>query len=112
MSGRQGVELSSVLFEPVGLVLSIRAEWVSLIHVTIPESGPVCHVDKLHTDAAKPSYQEEHGRKHKTPWSDHFIDELKRGLVACKVFVFYPVYWLVYGQMLTNLVSQGIILFL
>lgn len=58
-------------------------------------------------DAAKPSYQEEHGRKHKTPWTDHFIDELKRGLVACKIFLFFPIYWLVYGQMISNLVSQG-----
>ncbi len=58
-------------------------------------------------DAAKPSYQEEHGRKHKTPWTDLFIDEVKRGLVACKVFVFFPIYWLVYSQMLNNLVSQG-----
>ena len=58
-------------------------------------------------DAAKPSYQEAHGRKHKTPWTDLFIDEVKRGLVACKVFVFFPIYWLVYSQMLNNLVSQG-----
>lgn len=64
-------------------------------------------IDKVHADAAKPSYQEEHGRKHKTPWNDHFIEELKRGLVACKVFIFFPIYWLVYGQMITNLVSQG-----
>ncbi len=60
-------------------------------------------------DAAKPSYQEEHGHRHKTPWSDLFVDELKRGLVACKVFIFFPIYWLVYSQMLNNLVSQGIV---
>lgn len=60
-------------------------------------------------DAAKPSYQEEHGRKHKTPWTDLFIDEVKRGLVACKVFVFFPIYWLVYSQMVNNLVSQGML---
>lgn len=59
------------------------------------------------TDAAKPSYQEEYGRKYKTPWNDLFIDELKRGLVACRVFVFYPIYWVVYSQMLNNFVSQG-----
>ncbi|MCJ1270213.1 peptide transporter ptr2 [Lobaria immixta] len=64
-------------------------------------------VDKFYADVAKPSYQEEHGRKHKTPWSDHFIEELKRGLVACRVFIFYPIYWLVYGQMTTNLTSQA-----
>ena len=61
----------------------------------------------LDTEAAKPSYQEEYGRKHKTPWNDLFIDELRRGLVACRVFVFYPIYWVVYSQMLNNFVSQG-----
>ncbi|KAK4693535.1 hypothetical protein P7C71_g3887, partial [Lecanoromycetidae sp. Uapishka_2] len=58
-------------------------------------------------DAAKPSYQEEYGRKHKTPWNDLFVDELKRGLIACRVFVFYPIYWVVYSQMLNNFVSQA-----
>lgn len=60
-------------------------------------------------DAAKPSYQEEHGRKHKTPWTDQFIDEVKRGVVACKVFVFFPIYWLVYSQIVNNLISQGML---
>ena len=58
-------------------------------------------------EAAKPSYQEEYGRKHKTPWNDLFVDELRRGLVACRVFVFYPIYWVVYSQMLNNFVSQA-----
>lgn len=61
-------------------------------------------------DAAKPSYQDEYGRKYKTPWNDLFIDELKRGLVACRVFIFYPIYWVVYSQMLNNFVSQGMYL--
>jgi POT family proton-dependent oligopeptide transporter len=43
-------------------------------------------------NAPKPSYQEEFGRKHKTPWDDQFIEELKRALVACRVFVIYPIY--------------------
>jgi POT family proton-dependent oligopeptide transporter len=35
-------------------------------------------------DHAKNSYQiENHGRS--VPWEDGFIDELKRGLVACRV---------------------------
>lgn len=58
-------------------------------------------------DVAKPSYQEEYGRRYKTPWNDLFIDEIKRALVACRVFVFYPVYWVVYSQMLNNFISQG-----
>lgn len=58
-------------------------------------------------DAAKPSYQEEYGRKFKTPWDDLFIDEIKRALVATRAFVAFPIYWVVYNQMTTNLVSQG-----
>lgn len=40
-------------------------------------------------------------------WDDSFIDELKVALSACKVFVFFPIYWLTYSQMLNNFVSQG-----
>lgn len=38
-------------------------------------------------EAAKPSYREEYGGKYTTPWDDHFIEEIKRALVACRVFV-------------------------
>lgn len=41
------------------------------------------------------------------PWSDKFVDEIRRALTACKVFTFYPIYWLVYGQMVSNFVSQA-----
>ncbi|CAO3665982.1 unnamed protein product [Umbelopsis vinacea] len=40
-------------------------------------------------------------------WDDVFVDELKRGLKACVVFCWYPIYWLCYSQMTTNLVSQA-----
>lgn len=58
-------------------------------------------------DAAKPSHQDEYGRRYQTPWSDLFVEEIKRALVACKVFVFFPIFWVVYGQMLNNFISQG-----
>ncbi|BAO42231.1 peptide transporter PTR2 [Kluyveromyces marxianus DMKU3-1042] len=41
------------------------------------------------------------------PWNDVFVDEIRRAFKACKVFVFYPIYWLVYGQMLNNFVTQA-----
>ncbi|KAJ2398592.1 peptide transporter ptr2, partial [Coemansia sp. RSA 2559] len=40
-------------------------------------------------------------------WNDTFVDELKRTLKACKVFVFFPIYWLCYGQITNNLVAQA-----
>jgi POT family proton-dependent oligopeptide transporter len=59
-------------------------------------------------DAPKPSWQLEHnGASTTVPWDDHFIDELKRALVACRVFAFYPIYWVVYGQFSSNFVSQA-----
>ena len=58
-------------------------------------------------EAAKPSYRDEYGGKYATPWNDLFVDELKRGLVACRIFVFFPIYWVVYNQMLNNFVSQA-----
>ncbi|KAK9370421.1 POT family-domain-containing protein [Lipomyces kononenkoae] len=47
--------------------------------------------------AAKPSYRAENGMSAVT-WTDRFVDE---------VFVFFPIYWLVYGQMVNNFISQA-----
>ncbi|KAH8429083.1 peptide MFS transporter [Aspergillus melleus] len=58
-------------------------------------------------DAPKPTWQAENGSSRAVPWDDHFIDELKRALVACRVFAFYPVYWVVYGQFSSNFVTQA-----
>ncbi|PGH23690.1 hypothetical protein AJ80_02296 [Polytolypa hystricis UAMH7299] len=64
-------------------------------------------VNKGNLDAAKPSYQEEFGGKYKIGWNDHFVEEMKRALVACKVFLYFPIYWVCYQQMLNNFVSQA-----
>jgi POT family proton-dependent oligopeptide transporter len=45
-------------------------------------------------DAAKPSVS----RNMATPWTDDFVDEVKRALVACRVFLFFPIYWVTYSQ--------------
>lgn len=57
-------------------------------------------------DSTKPSVRREQGLSD-VPWSDLFVDELRRALMACKVFIAYPVYWVVYGQMINNFVSQA-----
>ncbi|KAG9230292.1 putative peptide transporter PTR2 [Amylocarpus encephaloides] len=59
-------------------------------------------------DAPKNSLADDFGRAGVVyPWNDLFIDELKRALIACRVFVFYPIYWVVYGQFSGNFVSQA-----
>ncbi|KAF2459471.1 oligopeptide transporter [Lineolata rhizophorae] len=40
-------------------------------------------------------------------FDDQWVDEVRRGLKACVVFIWYPIYWLAYGQMVNNLVSQA-----
>ncbi|KAI5803375.1 POT family-domain-containing protein [Peziza echinospora] len=60
-------------------------------------------------EAARPSYQNAlpGGPKHKTNWPENYIDELRRSLVACKVFLAYPIFWVCYGQMTSNFVSMA-----
>ena len=58
-------------------------------------------------DAPKPSYKIAHGKPVKNTWDDHFIDEVKRALIACRIFVFYPIFWVAYGQFSGNFVTQG-----
>ncbi|PVI02470.1 peptide transporter PTR2-A [Periconia macrospinosa] len=58
-------------------------------------------------EAAKPSYQAAMGNTVALRWSDHFVEEVKRALVAMKVFAFYPIYWVIYGNFSNNFVSQA-----
>lgn len=40
-------------------------------------------------------------------FDDAWVDEVRRGFKACKVFLFYPLYWMAYNQMTNNLTSQA-----
>ena len=59
--------------------------------------------NKFNFDEAKPSVHPERAY----PWTDKFVGEIKVALAACKVFLFYPIYWVCYGQMLNTFVTQG-----
>jgi POT family proton-dependent oligopeptide transporter len=75
----------------------------------IPNAFRICIIgakNGFKLDSAKPSVRRENGNSD-VAWSDLFVDEVKRSLYACKVFVFYPIYWVVYGQMINNFVSQA-----
>ncbi|KAJ6151707.1 hypothetical protein N7470_006835 [Penicillium chermesinum] len=85
-----------VVRPPQGSIITdaFRALWIMIINRNM--------------DAPKPSWQLEHRNVQSTNnWDDHFIDELKRALVACKVFAFYPLYWVIYGQFSGNFVTQA-----
>jgi len=40
-------------------------------------------------------------------YDDQWVDEVQRGLKACGVFLWYPIYWLTYNQLNNNLTSQA-----
>jgi POT family proton-dependent oligopeptide transporter len=43
-------------------------------------------------------------------FDDQWVDEVRRGFLACSVFCWYPLYWLVYNQLNNNLTSQAALL--
>lgn len=88
-----------VVRPPQGTVITdaFKAIWIMIVNRNM--------------NAPKPSYQLEHGGNRSLTWDDHFVEEVKRSLVACKVFCFFPIYWAVYNQFSNNFVSQGIFFF-
>ncbi|KAI0321429.1 peptide transporter PTR2A [Amylostereum chailletii] len=40
-------------------------------------------------------------------FDDAWVDEVRRGFKACSVFVWFPLYWLPYNQIVNNLTSQA-----
>jgi POT family proton-dependent oligopeptide transporter len=76
----------------------------------IPQALRVCCIGLKNRslDAAKPEYLPATPGGHRNiPWDGLFVEEVRRALTACKVFLFFPFYWLVQGQMVNNLVSQA-----
>ncbi|KAJ6488431.1 peptide/h+ symporter protein [Mycena vulgaris] len=54
-------------------------------------------------DPAKPSTYLAGDVPTKITWDDEFVGEVHRTLEACKVFLFFPIYWLCYSQIDGNL---------
>ena len=81
-----------------------------------PQGGVIGHCfkalwiaarNRFDLDKAKPSLQRLGMQKYKITWDDRFVDELRTALVACKMFLFFPIYWVTYSQMMNNFISQG-----
>jgi proton-dependent oligopeptide transporter, POT family len=58
-------------------------------------------------DKVRPSHIVPSERPAWMTYDDAWVDEVRRGLKACKVFLFLPLYWLAYGQMTNNLTAQA-----
>ncbi|KAI0165268.1 PTR2-domain-containing protein [Hypoxylon sp. FL1284] len=93
----------SVLGKAIGLVgLSMKGRW---------SINPVTTIKNIRApgffERVKPSKIPESERPSWMTFDDNWVDEVRRGFMACSVFVWYPIYWLSYNQLNSNLVSQA-----
>ncbi|KAJ7861980.1 POT family-domain-containing protein [Mycena olivaceomarginata] len=58
-------------------------------------------------DSARPSNVPVEARPKWMTFDDTWVDEVSRGIKACWVFLWFPIYWLTYNQLNNNLVSQA-----
>jgi POT family proton-dependent oligopeptide transporter len=61
-------------------------------------------------ERVKPSHIPAAQRPAWMTFDDAWVDEVRRGLKACAVFLYLPLYWLAYGQMTGNLTSQAAVM--
>lgn len=62
---------------------------------------------KFSWEVAKPSNVPIDQRPSWMTYDDAWVDEVRRGLMACKVFLFLPIFFLSYNQMTGNLTIQA-----
>lgn len=55
----------------------------------------------------KPSNIDAASRPKWMTFDDAWVDEVRRGFMACSVFLWYPLYWISYNQINNNLTSQA-----
>ncbi|KAF3925269.1 hypothetical protein ABW20_dc0106174 [Dactylellina cionopaga] len=58
-------------------------------------------------ERAKPSNVPASERPAWMNFDDQWVDEVSRGIKACKVFLWFPLYWVTYNQINGNLTSQA-----
>ncbi|KAI1433795.1 POT family protein [Xylaria sp. CBS 124048] len=63
-------------------------------------------------ERVKPSNIPESQRPSWMTFDDSWVDEVRRGIKACQVFFLFPIYWLPYNQLNSNLTSQAATLIL
>ncbi|KAF8504545.1 peptide transporter PTR2A [Russula emetica] len=61
-------------------------------------------------EAAKPSNIPDSQRPKWMTFDDKWVEEVRRGFKACSVFMWYPIYWLPYNQIINNLTSQAAVM--
>ncbi|KAJ7610400.1 peptide transporter PTR2A [Roridomyces roridus] len=97
---------------------SVLATFIRLMHFGLTEQAtckvslnPIVAYRRLSApdfwDQVKPSGVPRERRPRWMTFDDAWVEEVRRGLSACKAFMWFPVYWLAASQMNNNLTSQA-----
>ncbi|KAH9919966.1 peptide transporter PTR2A [Epithele typhae] len=76
--------------------------------------NPITTYKNMHAadfwERVKPSKFQSEDRPRWMTFDDLWVDEVRRGLKACVVFTWIPIYWLTYNQLYNNLISQAAVM--
>ncbi|KDB20058.1 hypothetical protein H109_07975 [Trichophyton interdigitale MR816] len=101
----------STVWMLIPLMLFWQKEFVKLSPQgnVLPQAAKViaCAIrGRFRLDAAKPAFQAAmYGRE--VEWTDQFVSEMKKGLIACKVMACFVPFYLCTSQLTNNLISQA-----
>lgn len=85
---------------------SVLGKSVALVAYGIKKKGVMSMRKDSFWDSIRPSEVGPDRPKFMT-FDDAWVDEVRRGLKACAVFVWFPLFWLAYNQMNSNLINQA-----
>ncbi|UPX19242.1 peptide transporter ptr2 [Ascochyta rabiei] len=99
------------LFLATALLILLRSR---LVRITpgencLPQAFRVLRLaarNGFHLDHAKRCYQQQ-SQGVDVPWEDSFVDQLKEGLLACRIIFSFSLFYLAITQMHNNLISQA-----
>ncbi|KAK3346085.1 oligopeptide transporter [Lasiosphaeria hispida] len=99
------------LLVSLGVLLGLKSRLVKVV----PHEGVLPKAIKALSMAARNGFRLDHAKAayqlqktgHGVPWDDSFIDELKTGLVACRVIFSFAFFYLCITQVYNNLISQA-----
>ena len=96
-----------ILTPPTGSILSKFMRMWTTAMKGVWSFNPMAMKKRFTWDKVRPSLVPAAERPSWMTYDDAWVDEVRRGLKACKVFLFLPIFFLAYNQINNNLTSQA-----
>jgi POT family proton-dependent oligopeptide transporter len=102
-----GFKKRYILNPPTGSILSKFFRMWTTAMKGVWSLNPQTMKKRFTWDKVRPSHVPVSERPVWMTYDDAWVDEVRRGLKACKVFLFLPIFFLAYNQINNNLTSQA-----